>query len=130
MTERPDTDPISRAESSARELLAPEATTVAAAVLAWVALTGNGILVAGLQAILGQGVGRTVGPYGYLMSQAAASLAIAVLVLLLARPGLRATGGWVQVTARAAVILAALALVGSLLVLVAGLMTSSGLLPF
>jgi hypothetical protein len=122
-------DPFSRAGGSLHGVFTTQATAVAAAVLAFVTLTGNSILVAGLQAVLGQGVGANVGPFGYLMSQAVACLALSVLVVVLARPGLRQGTGWESHTARAAVILAGLALAGALLMLVGGLFTEAGLLP-
>ena len=123
------TDPFSRTGDATRSLFTPQATSVAALVLAFVTLTGNSILAAGLMAVLGQGVGADVGPFGYLMSQAVAVALCTLLVVLLARPALRAGQGWELTAARAAVILAGLALVGALLVLVAGLLTRSGLLP-
>ncbi len=123
-------DPFTRVGTSAQGVLTVPATSLAALVLAFVALTGSNILVAGLQSVLGIGVGATVGPFGYLMSQAFASAAVAAVVVLLARPGLRHGTGWEVTASRAAVILAGLALVGAALVLVAGLLTGAGLLPF
>ena len=123
-------DPFSRAGSAVRGVLTPQATAVAALVLGFVALTGQGILVAGLQALSGAGVGTDVGPLGYFMSQAVASVLVTALVVLLARPGLRLDTGWDATASRAAVLLAGLAFVGSLLVLLGGLLTQGGLLPY
>ncbi len=122
-------DPFSRAEGALHGVLTAQAASVAAVVLGFVTLTGNSILIAGLQAVLGQGVGANVGPFGYFMSQAVACLVMTVVVVLLARPGLRQGMGWEANAARAAVILAGLALAGALLMLVGGLLTEAGLLP-
>ena len=124
-----DQDPFSRAEGAVHRVFTTQATSVAAVVLGFVTLTGNSILVAGLQAVLGQGVGADVGPFGYFMSQAVACLVMTVVVVLLARPGLRQGTGWEANAARAAVILAGLALAGALLMLVGGLLTEAALLP-
>ena len=123
-------DPFSRAGTATRGLFTTQATSVTALALGFVALTGNSILVAGLQALSGAGVGTDIGPFDYYMSQAVASVVVTALVLLLARPGLRLGVGWEATASRAAVILAGLAFVGSLLVLLGGLLTQGGLLPY
>jgi hypothetical protein len=119
-------DPFSRAGSALRGLLTPQATAVAALVLGFVALEGRSILVLGLQAL---SIGTSVGPFGYFTWTAAASVLVTVLVVLLARPGLRLATGWEATASRAAVLLAGLAFFGSLLVLLGGLLTQGDLPP-
>ena len=126
----PGADPFTSAGTSVRTLFTAQSTSVAAFALAVVTLTGNSILVAGIQSILGQGAGGNASPFGYYLSLGVAVLVPAVLAVLLARPGLRADIGWEATLARAAVPLAALGFAGGVLTVLGGLLTMNGLAPF
>jgi hypothetical protein len=104
-------------------LLTPAASAVAAFAVAATSLSGQNLLLVGVQSLLGQGFGSGSSPGGYYTVWGIAALVPLVVAVLLARLTLRATrAGWETTLARAAVVLAVVATAGAILTLLGGVL--------
>ncbi|MGZ5416799.1 MAG: hypothetical protein ACXWDI_06445 [Nocardioides sp.] len=104
-------------------LLTPAASAVAAFAVAATSLSGQNLLLIGVQSLLGQGFGSGGSPAGYYTVWGVAALVPLLLVVLLARVALRATSsGWESTLARASMLLAAAGAVGAVLTALGGIL--------
>lgn len=103
-------------------LLTAESGAIAALTVALVSLSGQNLLVIGLQALLGQGFNdRSVGPTGFYVSWGLSTAVVVAVTVLLARPAVVQPSGWATHVAKAAVLLALLVAFGGLLLVLGGL---------
>ncbi len=104
-------------------LLAPASSAVAAFAVAATTLSGQNLLLVGIQSLLGQGFGSGSSPAGYYTVWGVAALVPLVVAVLLAQITLRATrAGWEATLARAAVVLAVVAALGAILTMLGGVL--------
>ena len=104
-------------------LLTPAASAVAAFAVAATSLSGQNLLLVGIQSLLGQGFGSGSSPAGYYTVWGVAALVPVVVAVLLAQLTLRATRtGWESTLARSAVVLAVVAATGAVLTLLGGVL--------
>lgn len=121
-------EPVTRSAWSPRALFSPESGAIASLVVVLVSLSGQNLLNLSISAALGQGfTNRDLTPVGYYLSWAVATVVIVALVILLARPAVRRSGGWDTHVARAAVLLAAINLAAGLLMLFSAIAEANGL---
>ena len=103
-------------------LLTPASAAVAAFAVAATSLSGQNLLLVGVQSLLGQGIGSN-SPSGYYTTWGIAALVPLLLVALLARVVLRATSsGWESTLARASMLLAAAVAAGAVLTALGGVL--------
>ena len=108
-------------------LLTPASSAVAAFAVAATSLSGQNLMLVGIQSLLGQGMTNS-SPGGYYTTWGIAALVPLLLVVALARVTLRATtAGWESHLARASMIVAAVASVGAVLTVLGGIL-NDGLL--
>jgi hypothetical protein len=104
-------------------LLTPASAAVAALAVAATTLSGQNLLLVGVQSLLGQGFGSGSSPAGYYVVWGISALVPLALVVLLARVALRASSsGWESVLARAAMLLAAATAAGAILTALGGVL--------
>jgi hypothetical protein len=109
-----------------RSVLTPSACAVAAFAIALLTLSGQNLLLIGVQALFGEGFWTGNDVAGYYLVWGLAALGPLAVVALLARvalPGAAAT--WEAHLARAAVIVAAVAAIGAVLTAIGGLLHGS-----
>jgi hypothetical protein len=104
-------------------LLTPASAAVAAFAVAATTLSGQNLVLVGVQSLLGQGFGSGSSPEGYYVVWGISALVPLLLVALLAGIALRATSsGWEATLARASMLLAAAAGVGAVLTALGGIL--------
>lgn len=118
--------------TAAPTLLDPTSRAVAGLALAVVGLMGQNVVQVGVQVLL-VGAGGSGNPRTYFVASAIGALLLPVAALVLAwAPARGATTGWSTYVARAAVVVAAVAVAGAVLMALGGLLTDGlggGLVP-